>query len=87
MPIIVNVDLMLARRKMRLNTLAEKIGITPQNLSVLKTGRAKAIRFSTLEQLCEALECQPGDILSFESKPSAAPDVKPGEPTGETTEI
>ncbi|HWA28403.1 MAG TPA: helix-turn-helix transcriptional regulator [Lacunisphaera sp.] len=67
MPIVVNVDLMLARRKMRLNTLAEKVGITPQNLSVLKTGRAKAIRFSTLEQLCVALECQPGDILSFEA--------------------
>jgi putative transcriptional regulator len=66
MPIIVNVDVMLARRKMRLNTLAEQVGITPQNLSVLKTGRAKAIRFSTLERLCEVLECQPGDILSFE---------------------
>lgn len=66
MPIVVNVDVMLARRKMRLNTLAERVGITPQNLSVLKTGRAKAIRFSTLEQLCEVLECQPGDILSFE---------------------
>ena len=57
---------MLARRKMRLNTLAERVGITAQNLSVLKTGRAKAIRFSTLEQLCEVLECQPGDLLSFE---------------------
>ena len=66
MPIIVNVDVMLARRKMRLNTLAERVGITPQNLSVLKTGRAKAIRFSTLEQLCAVLECQPGDLLSFE---------------------
>ncbi|AOS43275.1 hypothetical protein Verru16b_00318 [Lacunisphaera limnophila] len=75
MPIIVNVDLMLARRKMRLNTLAEKVGITPQNLSVLKTGRAKAIRFSTLEQLCAALECQPGDILSFEAGPPAAADA------------
>lgn len=74
MPIIVNVDLMLARRKMRLNTLAEKVGITPQNLSVLKTGRAKAIRFSTLEQLCQALECQPGDILSFETGPSPVAD-------------
>jgi putative transcriptional regulator len=73
MPIVVNVDLMLARRKMRLNTLAEKVGITPQNLSVLKTGRAKAIRFSTLEQLCHALECQPGDILSFEAGTSAPP--------------
>ncbi|HEY9155605.1 MAG TPA: helix-turn-helix transcriptional regulator [Opitutaceae bacterium] len=66
MSIVVNVDMMLARRKMRLNTLAEKVGITPQNLSVLKTGRAKAIRFSTLESLCVALDCQPGDILSFE---------------------
>lgn len=66
MPIVINVDVMLARRKMRLNTLAERVGITPQNLSVLKTGRAKAIRFSTLEQLCEVLECQPGDLLSFE---------------------
>jgi putative transcriptional regulator len=66
MPIVVNVDVMLARRKMRLNTLAERVGITPQNLSVLKAGRAKAIRFSTLELLCKALECQPGDLLSFE---------------------
>lgn len=66
MPIVVNVDLMLARRKMRLNSLAERVGITPQNLSVLKAGRAKAIRFSTLELLCKALECQPGDLLSFE---------------------
>ena len=72
MPIVVNVDLMLARRKMRLNVLADKIGITPQNLSVLKTGRAKAIRFSTLEALCEALECQPGDLLSYEPGPPEA---------------
>jgi len=85
MPIIVNVDLMLARRKMRLNTLAEKVGITPQNLSVLKTGRAKAIRFSTLEQLCVALECQPGDILAFESGPAATdPSANPVE---EPTEL
>jgi putative transcriptional regulator len=66
MPIIVNVDVMLARRKMRLNTLAELLGITPQNLSVLKAGRARAIRFSTLERLCEVLDCQPADLLSFE---------------------
>lgn len=66
MPIVINLDVMLARRKMRLNTLAERVGITPQNLSVLKTGRAKAIRFSTLELLCEVLECQPGDLLCFE---------------------
>lgn len=65
MPIIVNLDVMLARRKMRLNDLAEAVGITPQNLSVLKTGKAKAIRFSTLEAICDHLECQPGDILEF----------------------
>jgi len=65
MPIIVNLDIMLATRKMRLNTLAEQVGITPQNLSVLKTGKAKAIRFSTLEKICEVLECQPGDILEY----------------------
>ena len=90
MPIIVNVDLMLARRKMRLNTLAEKVGITPQNLSVLKTGRAKAIRFSTLEQLCAALECQPGDILAFESGPPANADAQPAAPAtpgGESAEV
>ena len=71
MPVIVNVDVMLARRKMRLNTLAELVGITQQNLSVLKTGRAKAIRFSTLERLCEVLDCQPGDLLSHEKNPTA----------------
>jgi putative transcriptional regulator len=86
MPIVVNVDLMLARRKMRLNTLAEKVGITPQNLSVLKTGRAKAIRFSTLEQLCQALECQPGDLLSFEAGVPATPATR-GEASEESTEI
>lgn len=65
MPVIVNLDVVLAQRKMRSNELAERIGITPQNLSILKTGRAKAIRFSTLEKICEVLECQPGDILEF----------------------
>jgi putative transcriptional regulator len=65
MPIIVNLDVVLAQRKMRLNTLAELVGITPQNLSVLKTGKAKAIRFDTLEKICEVLECQPGEILAF----------------------
>ena len=75
MPIIVNVDVMLARRKMRLNELAERVGITAQNLSVLKTGRARAIRFSTLEKLCEVLDCQPGDLFAFEhSAPDAAAD-------------
>ena len=74
MTIIVNVDVMLARRKMRLNELADRVGITAQNLSVLKTGKAKAIRFSTLEKLCEVLRCQPGDLFAFES-PSAAADA------------
>ncbi len=71
MPIVVNVDVMLARRKMRLNELAERVGITAQNLSVLKTGRARAIRFSTLEKLCEVLECQPGDLFAFEGPAGA----------------
>jgi putative transcriptional regulator len=66
---------MLARRKMRLNELAEKVGITPQNLSVLKTGKARAIRFSTLEKLCEVLECQPGDLFAFESGEQTAGDA------------
>ena len=63
--IIVNIDVMLAKRKMSSGELAEKIGITPANLSILKTGKAKAIRFSTLESICKALDCQPGDILEF----------------------
>jgi putative transcriptional regulator len=66
MAIIVNLDVVLAQRKMRLNLLAELVGITPQNLSVLKSGRAKAIRFDTLEKICHVLECQPGDILAFD---------------------
>ena len=65
MPIIVNLDVMLAKRKMKSQDLAEKVGITIQNLSILKTGKAKAVRFSTLEAICQALECQPGDILEF----------------------
>lgn len=65
MPIIVNVDVMLAKRKMSASELAEKIGITLPNLSVLKTNKAKAIRFSTLEAICKALDCQPGDILEY----------------------
>ena len=65
MPIILNLDVMLARRKMRSNELAERIGITPANLSILKTGKAKAVRFSTLEAICAVLECQPGDILEY----------------------
>ena len=65
MQIIVNVDVMLARRKMSSGELAQKIGISPANLSILKTGKAKAVRFSTLAALCDALECQPGDLLEF----------------------
>ena len=65
MPIIVNLDVVLAQRKMRLNDLADAVGITPQNLSILKTGKARAIRFSTLEAICKTLECQPSDILAY----------------------
>lgn len=66
MAIIIELDVMLAKRKMRLNDLAEHVGITPQNLSVLKSGRAKAIRFSTLDAICKTLNCQPGDILQYQ---------------------
>lgn len=65
MPIIVNLDVMLAKRKMKSNELADIIGITTANLSILKTGKAKAIRFSTLEAICDALDCQPADILVY----------------------
>lgn len=67
MKIIVNLDVMLAKRKMKLQDLAAAVGITPQNLCILKTGKAKAIRFSTLASICKYLECQPGDILEFQS--------------------
>ena len=76
MPLVINVDVMLARRKMRLNELAERVGITPQNLSVLKTGRARAVRFSTLEKLCEALDCQPGDLFAFEKSTGGSSPVE-----------
>ncbi len=65
MPIIVNVDVMMARRKMSLTELADRVGITLANLSILKTGKAKAVRFETLEALCLALDCQPGDLLEY----------------------
>ena len=65
MAIIINMDVMLAKRKMSLTELSEKVGITMANLSILKNGKAKAIRFSTLESICEALDCQPGDILEY----------------------
>lgn len=66
MAIIVDIDVLLAKRKMPVGVLAEKVGITPANLAVLKNGRAKAVRFTTLEALCEVLECQPGDLLRWE---------------------
>lgn len=65
MPIIVNLDVMMAKRKMSLNELSEKVDLTLANLSILKTGKAKAVRFSTLEAICQALDCQPGDILEY----------------------
>jgi len=74
MPIIVNLDVMLARRKMRLNELCEQVGITMANLSNLKTGKARAIRFTTLEAICAALDCQPGDLIEFR------PNENPADP-------
>ena len=68
MPIIVNLDVMMAKRKMSLNELSEKVGLTLSNLSILKTGKAKAIRFSTLENICKALDCQPADILEYKKE-------------------
>ena len=68
MPIIVNLDVMMAKRKISLGELAERIALTPANLSILKTGKAKAVRFSTLEAICRELDCQPGDILEFRSE-------------------
>jgi putative transcriptional regulator len=68
MPIIVNLDVMMAKRKMSLNELSEKVDLTLANLSILKTGKAKAVRFSTLEAICKVLNCQPGDILEFVEK-------------------
>ena len=68
MPIVVNIDVIMAKRKISAGELAEKIGITPANLSILKNNKAKAIRFTTLEALCRALDCKPGDILDFEEE-------------------
>lgn len=70
MAIIVRIDVQLARRKMSVGEFAERVGITPANVAVLKNGRAKAIRFSTLEAMCEVLQCQPGDILEWDPDPS-----------------
>lgn len=87
MPIVVNLDVVLAKRKMRLNTVAEKVGITIQNLSILKTGRARAIRFGTLEKLCEVLDCQPGDLLAYEQDGSSSTGPGTREPAEEPTSL
>lgn len=71
MPIVVNLDVMMAKRKMSLNELSDHVNLTLSNLSILKTGKAKAIRFSTLEAICAALDCQPGDILEYVSETHA----------------
>lgn len=85
MPIIVDIDVMLARRKMPVGELAERVGITPANLAVLKNGRAKAVRFTTLAGLCQALQCQPGDLLRWEPEPEPARgDNTPAEAPGAT---
>ncbi|WP_369373977.1 helix-turn-helix domain-containing protein [Promicromonospora sp. Populi] len=73
MPIVIDIDVMLARRKMSVGELAERVGITPANLAVLKNGRAKAVRFTTLDALCKVLDCQPGDLIRHE--PEGAADV------------
>lgn len=73
MPIIVNLDVMMAKRKMSLNVLSEKVGLTLANLSILKTGKAKAIRFSTLELICQVLDCQPSDILEYSKEEKNEP--------------
>ncbi|WP_433465496.1 helix-turn-helix domain-containing protein [Spirillospora sp. CA-128828] len=77
MPITVDIDVMLAKRKLSVGELADRVGITPANLAVLKNGRAKAVRFTTLAALCEALDCQPGDLLRFEAKDTAGGGPQP----------
>jgi putative transcriptional regulator len=83
MPIVVDIDVMLARRKMSVGALAERVGITPANLAVLKNGRAKAVRFTTLAALCDVLDCQPGDLLRWEPEGAHGPD----EPDGAGTPV
>lgn len=75
MAIIINIDVMMAKRKMSLNELSERVNITPANLSILKTGKAKAVRFSTLDMICRVLDCQPGDIIEY--RPDDAADENP----------
>jgi putative transcriptional regulator len=78
MPIAVDIDVMLAKRKMSVGELADRVGITPANLAVLKNGRAKAVRFTTLAALCEVLECQPGDLLRWEAEDASVTDAPQG---------
>jgi putative transcriptional regulator len=77
MPITVDIDVMLAKRKLSVGELADRVGITPANLAVLKNGRAKAVRFATLAALCEALDCQPGDLLRFEAEDTTDESPQP----------
>lgn len=84
MPITVDIDVMMAKRKMSVGELAERVGITPANLAVLKNGRAKAVRFTTLAALCEALECQPGDLLRWEADDAPDGDANRQPTTGRT---
>jgi putative transcriptional regulator len=84
MPIAVDIDVMLARRKLSVGELADRVGITPANLAVLKNGRAKAVRFATLAALCEALDCQPGDLLRFEAEDAAMTSPGAGVKTPDT---
>lgn len=77
MPIVVNLDVMLAKRKMRSRELAEIVSITEQNISLLKSGKVRGVRFDTLEAICRALQCQPGDILEFRPDAADAPDAAP----------
>lgn len=79
MPIIVNLDIMMAKRRIGAGELADKIGITPANLSILKNNKAKAVRFSTLEALCRALDCQPADLLEYRPGPGEEPGAPPDE--------
>ena len=77
MPIVVNLDVMLARRKMRSRELAEAVGITEQNISLLKSGKVRGVRFDTLARICEVLQCQPGDLLEFQPEPDNGETPRP----------
>jgi putative transcriptional regulator len=81
MPIVVTLDVMLARRKMRSRDLAARVGITEQNLSLLKSGKVRGVRFDTLQKICEALDCQPSDLLAYEPGPEPEPDPSSTEPS------